>query len=66
MLQSREDIYSTPANAQKLYDKAGTTNKRLVWFDHGRHSMLRITDTELYDASVTNFVAQYDESVITQ
>lgn len=66
MLQSREDIYSTPANAQKLYDKAGTTNKRLVWFDHGRHSMLRITDTELYDASVTNFVAQYDESTVTQ
>ena len=66
MLQSREDIYSTPANAQRLYDKAGSTNKRLVWFAHGRHSMLRITDTELYDTSVTDFVAQYDETVITQ
>ena len=56
MLHSKEDIYSTPEFAQKLYDKSGSTNKRLVWFEHGRHSMLRITDTELYDASITKFL----------
>ena len=56
MLHSKEDIYSTPEFAQKLYDKSGSTNKRLVWFEHGRHSMLRITDTELYDASISKFL----------
>ena len=66
MLHSKEDAYSTPAYAQKLFDTAGTDEKRLVWFAHGRHSMLRITDTELYDSAVTDLVRQFDESVITQ
>ena len=57
MLHSKEDKYSTPEYAQKLYDKAGSKLKRLVWFEHGRHSMLRITNTELYDTSITEFLA---------
>ena len=56
MLHSKEDIYSTPDFAQKLYDKAGTAVKRIVWFEHGRHSMLRYTDTKLYDKSIKNFI----------
>ena len=56
MLHSKEDIYSTPEYAQKLYDKAGSGHKELVWFEHGRHSMLRITDTELYDSSIKKFI----------
>ena len=58
MLHSKEDCYSTPSYAQKLYDLSGAPVKRLVWFEHGRHSMLRITDTGLYDTSVTAFVAE--------
>ncbi|MBE6674803.1 MAG: alpha/beta hydrolase [Ruminococcaceae bacterium] len=58
MLHSKEDLYSTPEYAQKLYDKAGTSQKKLVWFDHGRHSMLRITDTERYDSSISEFLSQ--------
>ena len=57
MLHSREDLYSTPEYAKKLYAKAGSEQKTLVWFDHGRHSMLRITDTELYDKSISEFLA---------
>ena len=57
MLHSKEDLYSTPEYAQRLYDLSGTENKRLVWFEHGRHSMLRITDTELYDSSIEQFLA---------
>ena len=56
MLQSREDIYSTPINAQKLYDKCGSDIKKLVWFEKGAHSMLRITDTSRYDDSIKDFV----------
>ena len=58
MLHSREDKYSTPEYAEKLYDRAGCEEKKLVWFDHGRHSMLRITDTELYDRSIAEFLAK--------
>jgi alpha-beta hydrolase superfamily lysophospholipase len=57
MLHSREDLYSTPEYAEKLYARAGCDEKRLVWFEHGRHSMLRITDTELYDRSIAEFLA---------
>ena len=58
MLHSKEDLYSTPEYAQKLYDKAGASQKKLVWFDRGRHSMLRITDTERYDSSISEFLSQ--------
>ncbi len=58
MLHSKEDLYSTPEYAQRLYDKSGSERKRLVWFEHGKHSMLRITDTKLYDASISEFLAE--------
>ena len=58
MLHSKEDKYSTPEFAQKLYDLSGSIKKEIVWFDHGRHSMLRVTDTEKYDASITRFITE--------
>lgn len=58
MLHSKEDLYSIPELAQKLYDKAKTDKKKLVWFEHGKHSKLRITDTKKYDESIKEFVAE--------
>ena len=58
MLHSKEDLYSTPAYAEKLFAASGATQKKLVWFEHGRHSMLRSTDTMLYDTSIKNFIAE--------
>ena len=58
MLHSKEDIYSTPAFAQKLFDKAQSPQKELVWFEHGRHSMVRINNTEKYDQAITDFVTK--------
>ncbi len=58
MLHSREDTYSLPVHAKKLYEQAGSDVKRLVWFEHGRHSMLRITDPALYDGTIAAFVAE--------
>lgn len=58
MLHSKEDKYSTPQWAQKLFDKAGGDKKQLVWFDHGRHSMLRLTDTAKYDQTIAEFVTE--------
>ncbi|MBE6548256.1 MAG: hypothetical protein E7667_05195 [Ruminococcaceae bacterium] len=55
---SREDIYSTPEYAQKLYDMCPSENKQLVWHEHGEHSMLRSTDTEKYDGAIKAFVSE--------
>ncbi|MBE5817981.1 MAG: alpha/beta hydrolase [Clostridiales bacterium] len=63
MIHSKEDLYSTPEYAEKLYDKAGSKFKRLVWFEHGRHSMLRIKDTDLYDTSITEFLAEISAEI---
>ena len=59
MLHSKEDPVSIPEYAQKLYDLCPSEKKQLVWFDHGGHSLLRITDTEKYDASIKAFLARY-------
>ena len=61
MLHSQEDAYSKPEFAQKLYDLAGSKQKRLVWFSRGKHSMLRITDTDLYDLSITQFLQELSQ-----
>ncbi len=61
MLHSREDLYSTPEYAAKLYERAGCEDKRIVWFEHGRHSMLRITDTDRYDGAIAEFLASVNE-----
>lgn len=58
MLQSKQDLYSKPDMAQKLYDKAGSEKKEIVWFEKGEHSMLRVTDTEKYDNAITNFLSE--------
>lgn len=58
MLHSKEDLYSTPVYAQKLFNKAGSKEKSLIWFEKGRHSMLRITDTARYDSAITEFLAK--------
>ena len=56
MLHSKEDPYSTPDFAQKLYDKCGSKNKEIVWFPKGGHSVLRFIDTEKYDSSIKAFL----------
>lgn len=55
-LQSREDTYSMPELAKKLYAACPSENKKLVYFDHGAHSRIRINDEEGYDKTVTEFL----------
>lgn len=62
MIHSKEDTYSVPEIAQKMYDAIPAEGKMITWFDHGRHSMLRITDTERYDAAIGEFLSRcFDE-----
>lgn len=57
MLHGKEDKYSLAELAVQIHEKAGSKLKRLVWFEKGRHSFLRITDTEKYDSSIEQFIA---------
>lgn len=58
MLQSKEDIYSTPENAKKLYDKCSSNCKKLVYFDKGAHSLVRINNKEKYDREIFQFLTE--------
>lgn len=61
MLHSKEDRFSLPARAEALFESAGSEKKRLVWFDHGAHSRIRIHTPEnraKYDAAVKEFVSE--------
>lgn len=56
MLHSREDTYSVPKYAAHLYGLAGSKRKELVWFEHGDHSMLRVTEPSRYDAVIKDYL----------
>ena len=47
MLHSKMDLYSRPLYAEKLFNKSGSKVKELVWFDTGKHSMIRINNIKL-------------------
>lgn len=58
MIQSKMDKYSTASNAVKMFQMCPSQEKKLVLFEEGAHSMLRLTDTELYDTEVTAFLTR--------
>lgn len=60
MLHGTADLYSTPENAKRLYEKAGcdASRKRLIWFEGGRHSRLRLMDPERYDGAIEAFLTE--------
>lgn len=60
MLNSKKDLSSKPDFAQKLFDKAGSKIKEIVWFDEGKHSMIRINNMEKYDKAINEFLDKLD------
>ena len=56
-IHSRKDTYSTPDQAQKLYDKCGSPDKKLVWFEKGAHSRVRVNAPQKYDDTIISFVS---------
>lgn len=57
MLQSRQDAYSLPERAKDLYD-ACHAPKRLVYFDKGAHSHIKINAPEKYDGTIVDFLRE--------
>ncbi len=55
-IHSRQDTYSTPDQAEKLFEKCKSPNKRLVWFEKGRHSRVRVNAPEKYDNTIIEFL----------
>lgn len=56
-LYSKQDKFSLPKNAEELYSKCNS-KKKLVWFEKGVHSHLRINAPEKYDDSICEFVKE--------
>ncbi len=56
-LHGRADAFSLPAFAEELYADCKAP-KRMVWFDRGKHSRMRINNTEAYDAALSEFVKE--------
>lgn len=59
MIHSKEDKYSLPSGAKILYEKCPHNNKMIVWFEHGAHSKLRVTDPNKYDSAIETFINKY-------
>ncbi len=56
-IYSKEDIYSLPEKGQLLYDTC-TSKKKLVWFDRGGHSRVRINNQEKYDNTIIEYLQE--------
>lgn len=54
-IHSKKDRFSLPEEMEVLYEKC-TAPKKLVWFEEGAHSHIRIRNEEAYDRAISDFV----------
>ena len=59
-LFGRQDKFSLPRQSQRLFDACGSRHKKLVWFDKGAHSHLRINNREAYDRAIREFLTELE------
>lgn len=57
-LYGERDIFSIPAKSRKLFAACASQDKKLVWFEKGGHSHLRINNTEKYDQAIIDFFTE--------
>lgn len=55
-LYGKQDIFSVPEKSQQLFDRCKSPDKRLVWFEKGGHSHLRINNETAYDQAIVDFL----------
>lgn len=61
-LFSKQDKFSIPQKSKILFDACASNNKKLVWFDKGAHSHIRVNNTEKYDSTIKKFVKEVSAS----
>ncbi len=54
-LHGKADLFSLPEKMEALFAKC-TAPKKLVWFEKGGHSRLRINNTKAYDDAILEFL----------
>lgn len=57
-IYSKEDAYSLPEKGEELFAACASENKKIVFFDHGAHSHVRINNTEKYDETIIGFLTE--------
>lgn len=55
-LHSREDTFSLPGKAEVLYNRCGSENKRIHFFEKGAHSRIRYNNSSEYDKEIVSFL----------
>ncbi|WP_405344703.1 alpha/beta hydrolase [Ruminococcus sp.] len=58
-IHSKQDVFSLPEEVQQVYDRC-QSEKKLVWFEKGDHSRVRINAPERYDETVIDFFSHLD------
>lgn len=56
------DKFSVPEKSKQLFAACASADKKLVWFDKGCHSHLRINNTEKYDNEIKEFINEYEKT----
>ncbi len=54
-LYGEKDIFSIPQKTEILYNACASDKKKIVWFQKGGHSHLRINNTERYDNAIIDY-----------
>lgn len=55
-IHTKADKYSLPENAEMMFNKCSSEQKKFVWFTEGSHSHIRNNATEKYDKVVKEFL----------
>jgi len=53
-----KDVYCLPDKSKILFEKCGSKQKELQWFEGAEHSRVRLYDEERYDSLVSDFLAR--------
>ena len=54
-LYGEKDVFSIPKKSRQLFNACVSQDKKLVWFEKGGHSHLRINNTQQYDRAIIEF-----------
>ena len=57
-LWGTKDVYCLPEKSKILFEKCGSKQKELQWFEGAEHSRVRLYDEERYDSLVSDFLAR--------